>query len=99
MALVPAQTYKGQNQDIHSVGLWSLILVRPDLNDESVYRLARAIHRGHEALVDRLQQGRYTRAENTLKYVPTEQLHTGTVKYYKDIGLLPSLDRPGKSTP
>jgi hypothetical protein len=26
---LPAGTYKGQEEDIHSVGLWSLILVRP----------------------------------------------------------------------
>lgn len=96
---VPAGTYKGQEEDIHSVGLWSLILVRPDLDDESAYRLARAIHRGHHALIDRLPQGRYTQAANTVKFVPAQQLHPGAAKYYREIGLLPASDGVVKVTP
>ena len=96
---VPAGTYKGQKEDIHSVGLWSVILVRPDLDDESVYRLARAIHLGHDALVSRLPQGRYTQAANTVEYVPAERLHPGAAKYYKEIGLLPVSDGVVKITP
>lgn len=96
---VPAGTYKGQKEDIHSVGLWSVILVRPDLDDESVYRLARAIHLGHDALVSRLPQGRYTQPANTVEYVPAEWLHPGAAKYYKEIGLLPASDGVVKITP
>lgn len=96
---VPAGTYKGQKEDIHSVGLWSLILVKPDLDDESVYQLARAIHHGHDALSDRLPQGRYTQAANTVKYVPAKWLHPGAAKYYKEIGLLRASDGIVKITP
>ncbi len=96
---VPTGTYKGQKEDIHSVGLWSLILVRSDLDDESAYRLARAIHRGHDALVSRLPQGRYTQAANTVKYVFAERLHPGAAKYYKETGLLPPSDSIVKIIP
>lgn len=96
---VPAGTYKGQKEDIHSVGLWSLIMVGPDLDDESVYQLARAIHHGHSALIDRLPQGRYTQAANTVKYVPAEWLHPGAAKYYKETGLLPAAEGFVKITP
>ena len=88
--MVPAGTYKGQKRDVHSVGLWSLILVRPDLDDETAYRLARAIHLGHDALVNRLPQGRYTQVTNTVKTVAAERLHPGAAKYYGEIGLLPA---------
>ena len=88
---VPAGTYRGQDRDIHSVGLWSLILVRPGLDDEVVYRLARAIDLGHDALADRLPQGSYTQAANTAKYVPIERLHPGAARYLSEIGLLPGL--------
>ncbi|MET0065308.1 MAG: TAXI family TRAP transporter solute-binding subunit [Candidatus Thiodiazotropha sp.] len=88
---VPAGTYPGQDQDIHSVGLWSLILVKPDLDESLVYRLARAIHRSHEALVSRLAQGRYTQPANTVAYVPLHRLHPGAARYYREIGLLPAL--------
>lgn len=86
---VPAGTYTGQGQAVHSIGLWSLILVRPDLDEATAYRLARAIHHGHAALVQRLPQGRYTQAANTVRYVPAERLHPGAAKFYREIGLLP----------
>lgn len=84
---VPAGTYKGQDTQINSVGLWSFILVRPDLPDELVYRLARAIHQGEKALAERLEQGRYTTAQNTVTQVPPEQLHSGAKRYLKETGL------------
>ena len=86
---VPAGTYKGQDKQIDSVGLWSLILVRPDLPEELVYRLARAIDQGETALVKRLKQGRYTNGKNTLTQVPVTRLHPGVVRYFKETGLLP----------
>ncbi|MCG6964964.1 MAG: TAXI family TRAP transporter solute-binding subunit [Chromatiaceae bacterium] len=96
---VPAGTYEGQKEDIRSVGLWSVILVRPDLDDESVYRLARAIHLGHDALLSHLPQGQYTQAANTVAYVPAERLHPGAAKYYKEIGLLPASEGVVQITP
>lgn len=85
---VPAGTYKGQNEDIQSIGLWSLILARSDLEEGVAYRIVKAIHEGHDVLVERLAQGKYTKASNTVKAVPTERLHAGAAKYYREIGLL-----------
>jgi TRAP transporter TAXI family solute receptor len=86
---VPAGTYKGQSQQIDSIGLWSLILVRPELSEEVVYRLARAIHQGETALSRQLKQGSYTRATNTIEQVPVTRLHAGALRYYREAGLLP----------
>jgi len=85
---VPADTYKGQTRQIDSLGLWSLILIRPGLDDDVVYRLTRAIHRGESALVARLKQGGYTTAKNTVAQVPAIRLHPGAKRYYREIGLL-----------
>jgi TRAP transporter TAXI family solute receptor len=85
---VPAGTYRGQDEPIESVGLWSLILIRPDVSDELAYRLARAIHQGEKALAERLDQGRYTTAENTVEYVPADRLHPGAARYYRELGLM-----------
>jgi TRAP transporter TAXI family solute receptor len=85
---VPAGTYEGQNHRIDSVGLWSLILVRPALADDVAYRLARAIHRGKRALAKRLAQGRYTTAQNTVAQVPAARLHPGAARYYREVGLM-----------
>lgn len=85
---VPAGTYRGQSSAIDSVGLWSLVLVRADVPESLVYRLAQALHRGEASLAKRLEQGRYTRAENTLRQVSTSELHPGVLKYFYDQGLL-----------
>jgi TRAP transporter TAXI family solute receptor len=85
---VPAVTYKGQKDKIDSVGLWSLILVRPNLPKEVAYRLARALHHGEEELAERLQQGRYTKAQNTVVQVSTKRLHNGVVRYFREAGLM-----------
>ena len=83
---VPAGTYKDQTAPMHSVGLWSLILVRPELPEEIVYRLAYAIYNSGSALAERLEQGRYTTANNTAKEVPFEFLHRGTLRYFREAG-------------
>ena len=85
---IPAGTYKGQQAQIDSVGLWSLILVRPDLDEETVYRLTRAIHQGSTMLVKRLKQARYTTIENTISQVPATRLHPGAVRYFRELGLM-----------
>lgn len=85
---LPAGTYQGQQTPINSVGLWSLILIRPDMPNETVYRLARAIHQAEGALAQRLQQGAYTTAQNTAEQVPAARLHPGAATYYRQQGLI-----------
>jgi TRAP transporter TAXI family solute receptor len=84
---VPAGTYRGQDQKIDSLGLWSLILVRPGLPDEAAYRLAQAIHHGEGQLAKQLKQGRYTTAQNTVEQVPVVRLHPGALRYFREAGL------------
>lgn len=85
---VPAGAYDGQTEDVQSVGSWSFILARADLPDETAYRLARALHRGHAALVKRLAQGRETTPENTKMAAPkAEQIHPGVQRYLREIGI------------
>ncbi len=85
---VPAGTYRGQDSQIDSVGLWSLILIRPEVPASTAYRLAKAIHGGEQALAGRLAQGRYTTAKNTVNEVPSERLHPGAAQFYREAGLL-----------
>lgn len=85
---VPAGTYKGQKKAIHSLGLWSFILVRPDLSEETVYELAKTLHRSETMLAKRLPQGRYSTLSNTAKEAPNRELiHRGVLRYMKERGL------------
>jgi TRAP transporter TAXI family solute receptor len=86
---VPAGTYAGQHAPIHSLGLWSYVLARADLPDDTAYRLMRAVHRGEAKLAARLAQGRYTTAAHTASEAPRpELLHPGAARYLREIGAL-----------
>jgi len=85
---VPPGTYKGQAVQIDSVGLWSLILVKPDLADEVVYRVAKAIHQGETAMAKQLKQGSYTSAKNTVQQVSVDRMHPGAARYFRELGLI-----------
>jgi uncharacterized protein len=87
---IPAGAYPGQAEAIVSVGSWSFVLARPDLPDETVYRLAKALHGGEDKLAARLPQGHETTAANTVAAAPhPELIHPGARRYFREIGLTP----------
>ena len=68
-----------------SVGSWSFVMARPDLDEETVYRLARALHKAEAAKSPQLAD---TTAANTLVALsPPMTLHPGVARYFKEIGL------------
>ncbi len=85
---LPANSYAGQTAAIQSVGSWSYVLARPTLSDDVAYALAKAIDKGHAALVKRLDQGAETTPANTAAASPSAALiHPGVRKYLKELGL------------
>ena len=86
---IPAGAYPGQETAIASVGSWSFILARPDLPDETGYRLAKALHQGEAQLAAKLDQARETTAANTAAAAPEPGLiNPGVARYLKEIGVL-----------
>jgi len=86
---MPAGSYPGQSGPVNSVGSWPFVLARASLPDDVAYRLARALHRGHAALSQKLDQARESTLENTLAAAPTRDLiHPGVLKYMREAGLL-----------
>jgi uncharacterized protein len=86
---VPAGAYPGQGAAIHSVGSWSFILARPDLPDDTGYRLAKALHRGEAQLAQKLDQAKETTAANTAAAAPDPaMIQPGVARYLREIGAL-----------
>lgn len=85
---VPADSYRGQGQQIDSVGLWSLVLTRSDLPEALAYRLAAALHGAERQLAEQLAQGRFATATNTAAQVPAARLHPGVARYLREAGVL-----------
>ena len=85
---VPAGSYPGQMLDIPSVGSWSFVFARPDLPDETAYRVARALHRGEARLGAALAQARESTAYNTYTAAADRELiHRGVRNYLRDAGI------------
>jgi uncharacterized protein len=86
--MVSAGSYPNQSEAIHSLGSWSYVLVRPTLDDDIAYRLARTLHQAETALGNKLAQARETTAANTVAAVPSVDLiHPGVLRYLREIGL------------
>ena len=83
---VPAGSYPGQSDAIEAVGSWSYILARTSLSDDTAYKVARALDRGHAKLVKRVEQGAETRPENTFSAAPSlDNIHPGVLRYLSEI--------------
>jgi TRAP transporter TAXI family solute receptor len=85
---VPAGSYPNQNAPIDSVGSWSFVLARADLDDDIAYRLARSLHRAESTFCKKLAQACETTAANTVAAAPAPELiHRGVLKYFREIGV------------
>ena len=85
---IPAGSYPNQNAPIDSLGSWSFVLARADLDDSVAYRLARTLHGAESALCKKLAQACETTAANTVAAAPDVALiHPGVMKYFREIGV------------
>jgi hypothetical protein len=82
----PADSYPGQGAAIPSVGSWSFVMARPNLDNEIVMRLSKALHGAETAPSAQLAE---TTAKNTLTAATPSMLHPGALAYYKQAGLTP----------
>jgi uncharacterized protein len=85
---VAAGSYPHQSQPIHSLGSWSYVLVRPTLDDDVAYRLARTLHQAETTFGNKLPQARETTVENTVAAAPSiDLIHPGVLRYLREIGV------------
>ena len=84
----PAGSYKGLAADTPSVGSFSFVFARKDLPEDTVYRVARALHRAQADFARRLPQARESTAVNTTSGVADpDKLHPGVRRYLREAGL------------
>ncbi|MBE7245457.1 MAG: C4-dicarboxylate ABC transporter substrate-binding protein, partial [Actinomycetospora chiangmaiensis] len=86
---VPAGSFRGQDTAIETVGSWSFILARPELDEAAVTRLVRAIDQGRETLARLYPQGRESDPRNLVATVPAAWLHPATAAYLRAVGADP----------
>ncbi len=84
-SVIPAGTYAGQDADIPTVNLATVILTTAEMDDEIVYRAVKAIAENHDRMIE--AYGGFSR------WTPEEihvglpiPIHPGAVRYYKERG-------------
>ena len=86
-AMIPANTYEGQDQDVPAVAIQNFLVTRADLSDDVVYKMAKAVFENKDALVAAHTAAKGIDKANAVKSLPLP-LHPGAAKYFKEIGVL-----------
>jgi hypothetical protein len=86
---IPAARYPGQSDMLSTVGSWSYVLARPNLDETVGYDLAAALHKSERIGNMFGDQIGESTAQNTLKALPRrDALHPGVERYFREAGLL-----------
>lgn len=85
--IVPPGLYPGQYDPIVTVGAWSFILARPDLDDAVGHRLAKSLYKVERAALPSKYTVQTT-ARNTLAAVSSmNELQPGVLRFYREAKL------------
>ena len=86
-AVIPANTYRGQAEDIETVSLQAVMVVREDVPENIVYAITKALFENLDAVASAHAKGYEISAEKALEGV-TVPLHAGAERYFKEIGVI-----------
>ena len=82
----PADTYKNA-EDVNTVAVKATLVVRSDMDDDTVYTLTKALFDNQEVIASAHAKGAELNLETAVEGVSTP-LHPGAEKYYKEVGIL-----------
>ncbi len=81
---IPANTYKGQTNEVKTYASWNILGVKADLDEDLAYRMTKALFENRADLTVVNSKMENLLPENA-KYIMIP-LHPGAEKYYKEIG-------------
>lgn len=85
-AKIPAGTYKGQSEDIPSVGVKCLFIVNEDVPEDVVYEICKAVWENMDVMVSGHASLKNMTEDFVAKDLPIE-LHPGAKKFWEEQGL------------
>lgn len=88
-AVIPAGTYRGQDEDFAGLDVGSMHLVtRSNADPDLIYRVAKTLWERRAAVVERHPAGRAIQEENAVRDTGI-RFHPGAVRFYREAGLWP----------
>lgn len=86
---IPKGTYKGQDQDVQTVAVANILIVRDDLSEDLVYNLTKALYDNRDTLVNAHKAATDFKLEDGLKGITgVVDLHPGAARFFKEKGIL-----------
>lgn len=83
---IPAETYKGQTEDVQTVTVKATLIVSADATEDDVYKLTAAIFDNIEAITAENAKGAELSLENATSGM-TVPFHAGAAKYFSEKGI------------
>lgn len=89
-ATIPANTYRGQTADVHSLDVGSMHLITSaGQNEELIYQVTKLLYEHREEVAQKHPAGRAINATNAARDTGTP-FHPGAIRYYREIGIWPN---------
>ena len=88
MDVIPAGTYKGQDEDVATFGIKCLLCVSEDMDDDLVYEITSILYENRDRLKDLHPALSYTSQTGFMYEDLPVELHPGAERYYAEKGLL-----------
>jgi len=86
-AKIPANTYKGQTEDVNTVAVNAVLIVNADIKEDVVYDLIKSLFENQEELASAHAKGKELNMAKASTGVSIP-FHPGAVKFYKEKGLM-----------
>ena len=84
-SVIPAGTYEGQEEDVATVNLSTVILTTAEMDDEIVYRMVKALAENHDRMIE--AYGGFSRWSPEEVHVGLPiPVHPGAERYFKERG-------------
>lgn len=84
---IPADTYAGQSKPVRSADVWTLLVVREDMDEKLVYEIVKALMERQADLVAGHAQARDVNLSHQVGGGSPIPFHPGAKKYYVEKGL------------
>lgn len=86
-AVIPAETYRGQDEDYLGLDVGSMHLItRADADPETIYRVAQTLWEQRASVVEKHPAGRAINEENAVRSTGVA-FHPGAVRFYREAGI------------
>jgi len=86
-AKIPANTYKGQPEEVKTIAVMAVLIASPNVKEEVAYNITKALIENQPELASAHAKGKELSLQGAVKGVSIP-FHPGAAKYYKEKGLM-----------